>query len=81
MGSIGYTIGVEVSDEGTCAMNNPIVGSIEELRPQYMDLMRKYRHEKLILFQYIDGIGTGQDIRFSEIEKLCKLINSSSLLT
>ena len=81
MGSIGYTIGVEVSDEGTCAVNNPIVGSIEELRLQYRDLVRKHSHEKLILFHYMDGKGTGRDIRFSEIEELCKLINSSSLLT
>ena len=81
MGSASYTIGVEVSDEETCAMNNPIVGSIEELRLQYRDLVRKHSHEKLILFHYADGIRTGQDIRFSEIEKLCKLINSSGLLT
>lgn len=81
MDSIGYAIGVEVSSEGTCAMNNPIVGSIEELKLQYMDLMRKHSHEKLILFHYRDGMRTGQDIRFSEIEKLCRLINSSDLLT
>ena len=69
-----YTIGVVVSSEGTIAVNNPRVDSIEKLRPQYEELLRKYgSHDKLHLFIYYNGKRAG-DISFSDLEELSNMM-------
>ena len=68
-----YTICVRVSAEGTMAMNNPRVDSIEKLRPLYEQLLREHGgHDKLILSVFYDG--QRSDISFSDLEKLSDMI-------